>query len=278
VVLSKIKNSNKKYIMKKSLQHILLGAFMLVIGLVACSKETEYLAEPVSTSTNAFVKIVHEAPNLATITGQTDNITVSRFNWSTMIYDKLTGTPITYDKTFPTTTNVYLSMPSGPQTFKFSLAAVSQKDSAELFLKSFQTDPGKYYSFIVTDSVKASSASKAIFLQDDILPLDVSQIGLRFVHAIWNDTAASTVDIFSARNNRVIFSAKGAGSASTFTAFNYFTTSDTLIVRRAGTTNELARLNTFVPTPGRNYTVVYKGNGTVTSSTGKPRSLMVYGH
>ena len=264
--------------MKKSLQHILLGAFMLVIGLVACSKETEYLAKPVSTSTNAFVKIVHEAPNLATITGQTDNITVSRFNWSTMIYDKLTGTPITYDKTFPTTTNVYLSMPSGPQTFKFSLAAVSQKDSAELFLKSFQTDPGKYYSFIVTDSVKASSASKAIFLQDDILPLDVSQIGLRFVHAIWNDTAASTVDIFSARNNRVIFSAKGAGSASTFTAFNYFTTSDTLIVRRAGTTNELARLNTFVPTPGRNYTVVYKGNGTVTSSTGKPRSLMVYGH
>lgn len=264
--------------MKKSLQHILLGACMLVIGLVACNKDTEYLAQPVITGTNSFVKFVHEAPNLATITGQTDNITVSRFNWTTLIYDKLTGTPITYDKTFPTTTNVYLSMPSGPQTFKFSLAAVSQKDSAELFLKSFQTDPGKYYSVIMTDSVKAATASKAIFLQDDILPLDVSQIGLRFVHAIWNDTAASTVDIFSARNNRVIFSAKGAGSASTFSAFNYFTTSDTLIVRRAGTTNELARLNTFVPTPGRNYTVVYKGNGTVTSSTGKPRSLMVYGH
>ena len=264
--------------MKKSLQHILLGAFMLVIGLVACNKDTVYLAEPVSTSTNANVKFVHEAPNLATITGQIDNITVSRMNWSTLAFDKLTGTPIAYDKTFPTTTNAYLSMPSGPQTFKFSLAAVSQKDSAELFLKSFQTDPGKYYSFIMTDSVRASSASKAIFLQDDLLSLDVSQIGMRFVHAIWNDTAASTVDIFSTRNNRVIFAAKGAGSASNFSALNYYSTNDTLIVRRAGTVNELARMSGVGFTPGRNYTLVYKGNGTVTASSGKPRSLMVYGH
>ncbi|NCW11809.1 MAG: DUF4397 domain-containing protein [Chitinophagia bacterium] len=265
--------------MKKSLQHILLGASVLVLGLVACNKEITYLADPVSTSTNAYVKFVHEAPNLATITGQTDNITVLRYNWATMTYDKLTGTAITYDKTFPTTTNAYVSIPAGPQTFKFSLAAVSQKDSAELFLKSVQTDPGKYYSFIVTDSVKASSASKAIFLQDDLLTLDVAtQIGMRFVHAIWNDTAASTVDIFSTRNNRVIFAAKGAGSASSFSALNYYSTNDTLIVRRSGTTNELARMNGVGFTPGRNYTLVYKGNGTVTSSTGKPRSLMVYGH
>jgi hypothetical protein len=117
-----------------------------------------------------------------------------------------------------------------------------------------------------------------MFLQDDLLALGTTQIGMRFVHAIWNDTAAKNVDIFSVRNNATIFSGRSAGSASTFTPLNYFTTSDTLIVRRAGTTFALATLNSATFTPGRNYTLVYKGNGAVTTSTARPRSLFIYGH
>ena len=89
-----------------------------------------------------------------------------------------------------------------------------------------------------------------MFLQDDLLSLGSTQIGMRFVHAIWNDTAAKNVDIFSVRNNATIFSGRSAGSASTFTPLNYFTTSDTLIVRRAGTTFALATLNSATFTPG----------------------------
>lgn len=264
--------------MKKSLQHILLGSMVIILGLVACNKETTYLADPVIANTNAFVKFLHVSPSLATITAQADNITVLRYDWKSMTYDKLTGTPLAYEKYFPTTTNAYTSMTSGPQTFKFSLAAINQKDSVELFLKTVQADAGKYYSFIITDSVKSSSISKSMFLLDEVLALGSTQIGMRFVHAIWNDTAAKTVDLFSIRNNATIFAAKGAGSASAFIPLNYNTTSDTLIVRRAGTTFELARLNGVGFTPGRNYTLVYKGNGAVTLSTGKPRSLLIYGH
>jgi hypothetical protein len=185
---------------------------------------------------------------------------------------------LAYERYFPTTTNVYAAVTAGLKTIKFSLAAVSQKDSLELFLKQVQADAGKYYSFIITDSIKSASLSKAMFLQDDILTLGSSQIGMRFVHAIWNDTAAKNVDIFSVRNNATIFSGRSAGSASTFTPLNYFTTNDTLIVRRAGTTFALASLNGVGFTPGRNYTLVYKGNGAVTTATAKPRSLLVYGH
>ena len=264
--------------MKKSLQHIIFGALILVVGLVACNKETTYVADPVTSSSSAYIKFLHVSPSLATITGQADNVTLLNLDLKSNTYSKITGTPLAYERYFPTTTNAYATIPTGLQTIKFSLAAVKQKDSLELFLKKVQIDAGKYYSFIITDSVKSQTNSKAMFLQDDLLTLGASQIGMRFVHAIWNDTAAKNIDIFSRRNNATIFSARSAGSATTFIPLNYFTTSDTLIVRRAGTAFALATLNSVTLTPGRNYTLVYKGNGAVTASTAKPRSLLIYGH
>jgi hypothetical protein len=264
--------------MKKSLQHIIFGALVLVVGLAACNKDTTYVADPVTSSSSAYIKFLHVSPSLATITGQADNVTLLNLDLKSNTYSKITGTPLGYEKYFPTTTNAYAAVSAGIQTIKFSLAAVNQKDSLELFLKKVQADAGKYYSFIITDSIKSESLSKAMFLQDDLLTLGSAQIGMRFVHAIWNDTAAKNVDIFSVRNKANIFSARGAGSASTFTPLIYFTTSDTLIVRRAGTTFALATFNGASFTPGRNYTLVYKGNGAVTTATAKPRSLFVYGH
>ena len=264
--------------MKKSLQHIFFAALVLVLGLVACNKDITYVAEPVTSSSSAYIKFLHLSPSLATITGQADNVTLLNLDLKSNTYSKITGTPLAYEKYFPTTTNAYATIPTGLQTIKFSLAAVSQKDSMELFLKKVQIDAGKYYSFIITDSIKSETNSKAMFLQDDLLTLGSSQIGMRFVHAIWNDTAAKNVDIFSVRNNATIFSGRSAGSASSFAPLNYFTTNDTLIVRRAGTTFALASLNGVGFTPGRNYTLVYKGNGAVTTATAKPRSLFVYGH
>ena len=264
--------------MKKSLQHIIFGSLVLVIGLVACNKDITYVAEPVTSSSSAYIKFLHLSPSLATITGQADNVTLLNLDLKSNTYSKITGTPLAYERYFPTTTNAYAAITAGLQTIKFSLAAVSQKDSLELFLKKVQADAGKYYSFIITDSVKSESLSKAMFLQDDLLTLGASQIGMRFVHAIWNDTAAKNIDIYSKRNDATIFSARSAGSATTFIPLNYFTTSDTLIVRRAGTTFALATFNGVTFTPGRNYTLVYKGNGAVTTSTAKPRSLFIYGH
>lgn len=264
--------------MKKSLQHLFFGVLVIVLGLAACNKDITYVAEPVSSSSNAYIKFLHLSPTLATITGQADNVTLLNLDLKSNTYNKVTGTPLAYEKYFPTTTNVYAAFPAGLQTIKFSLAAVKQMDSVELFLKNVQADAGKYYSFIITDSVKSTNLSKAMFLQDDLLSLGSSQIGMRFVHAIWNDTAAKNVDIYSKRNDATIFSARSAGSATSFIPLNYFTTSDTLIVRRAGTTFALATMNSATFTPGRNYTLVYKGNGAVTTSTAKPRSLFIYGH
>ena len=148
--------------MKKSLQHIIFGAFILVVGLAACNKDTTYVADPVTSSSSAYIKFLHVSPSLATITGQADNVTLLNLDLKSNTYSKITGTPLAYERYFPTTTNVYAAMTAGLKTIKFSLAAVSQKDSLELFLKKVQADAGKYYSFIITDSIKSESLIKIL--------------------------------------------------------------------------------------------------------------------
>ena len=103
------------------------------------------------------------------------------------------------------------------------------------------------------------------------------QIGLRFVHAILNDTAGKTVDLYSVKNAANIYENVGATAATGFEKKPQYS-NDTLIVRRAGTNFELARINGLSTLPGRSYSLVYRGNGKVTTSTAKPRGLVVYGH
>ena len=65
--------------MKKSLQHIIFGTLVLVVGLAACNKDTTYVADPVTLSSSAYIKFLHVSPSLATITGQADNVTLLNF-------------------------------------------------------------------------------------------------------------------------------------------------------------------------------------------------------
>ena len=111
--------------MKKSLQHIFFGSLVLVIGLVACNKDTTYIADPVTLSSSAYIKFLHVSPSLATITGQADNVTLLNLDLKSNTYSKITGTPLAYERYFPTTTNSYAAINAGLQTIKFSLAAVS---------------------------------------------------------------------------------------------------------------------------------------------------------
>ena len=87
--------------MKKSLQHIIFGAFILVVGLAACNKDTTYVADPVTSSSSAYIKFLHVSPSLATITGQADNVTLLNLDLKSNTYSKITGTPLAYERYFP---------------------------------------------------------------------------------------------------------------------------------------------------------------------------------
>ncbi len=257
--------------MKKIFQNNFLTAVAVLFLFAACNKDVTYLANPVSSDNNAFVKIVHASPNFATVWGYADNINV--YNAQSTTVAKINGTTLAYDKYFPTTTNPYFAIAAGRQDFKFCIGGVFLADSINFYNASADLTAGGHYTYVVTDNLKTSGG---ILLSDAIPALDTKTYGLRFVHAITNDTAGKTIDIFSTRNNAVIFTGQAAVSSTDFLTLNYTTTSDTLIVRRAGTTFELARVNGFVPTPGRSYTMLYRGNGAVTLSTGKPRGVIMY--
>lgn len=259
--------------MRKILQHKFLTAAVLLVFLSACSKKVEYIAEPNSADGKAYIKLLHVAPNFTTLTGLTDKVSVF-YTAPTGMYTKITGTTLAYDSYFPTTTNTYVALDPGTHTLRFSIGGVVLADSINFYNTQVQLEAGKKYSYFLTDNIK----SNAMFLADNVPAVDTNSIALRFVHAILNDTAGKAVDVYSKRNNAVIFSSRNAATSSDFATFAYTSVSDTLVVRRAGTSFALATLNGFSSTKGRSYSIVYKGNGAVTTTTAKPRSLAVYGH
>jgi hypothetical protein len=259
--------------MKKIVQYKFLAAFALVALLAACNKNVEYLAEPVKVNEDmAYLKVIHVAPNFTTLTTLTDKVSVF-YTAKNGMYTKINGTTLAYDNMFPTTTTAYAAIISGLVPVRFSIGGVVLADSINFYKTSLTLRPGKKYSYFITDNVTSS----AMFFEDDVPVLGQDQIGLRFVHTILNDTAGKTVDLYSVKNAANIYENVGATAATGFEKKPQYS-NDTLIVRRAGTNFELARINGLTTIPGRSYSLVYRGNGKVTTSTAKPRGLVVYGH
>jgi hypothetical protein len=96
-------------------------------------------------------------------------------------------------------------------------------------------------------------------------------VGVRFVNLL-TDTAGKRVDIWSARRNANLFANIPYGSISSFTNQPFINIADTLIIRRTGTTQEFARINTITLANQKVYTIFVRGD--VLLSTGaKARTL-----
>ena len=259
--------------MKKIAQYKFLAAFALVALLAACNKDVEFVAEPVMVKEDmAYLKVIHVAPNFTTLTTLADKVSVF-YTAENGMYTKINGTTLAYDNMFPTVTTAYVAINSGLIPIRFSIGGVVLADSINFYKTSLTILPGKKYSYFMTDNVTSS----AMFFEDDVPVLGQDQISFRFVHTILNDTAGKNVDLYSVKNAGNIYENVGATAATGFEKKPYYT-NDTLIVRRAGTSFELARINGLATVPGRSYSLVYRGNGKVTTSTAKPRGLVVYGH
>jgi len=132
---------------------------------------------------------------------------------------------------------------------------------------------------MIIDSIMSLRNSSQIFVRDSIVQPPPGYYNLRFIHAVWNDTAGKGIDIWSTRNNRYIFSNLKPGAISTFSQWPYNALlNDTLYVRRTGSpTVTLATLNGASFSNQRTYTLYYKGDGNLTTGT-KARSLAIYVH
>lgn len=253
--------------MKKYITSLIL--LTCTIGLIwSCSKKTENIALVTPTDGYAFIKFGQYSPNFRSIVNGRDsfNIYVNE--------KKINGAFLTFNSIFPGATNLYAAVPSGNQTIRMTVNGVTTPDSVTLFAYSKNLVAGKYYSLFITDSMTSVSESKQMFLSDNFARTDTLHYTIRLVHTIFNDLGGN-IDIYSNRLAANIFSNVSPGTTTPFSTQPYSLALDTLILRRAGTLTELTRINGAVLARERAYTLVYKGNSTVTTGT-KARALSLF--
>jgi hypothetical protein len=266
------KNIKKANMLKNKLY--LLGTIGFVFALaIACKKELKYVATQQDTQNKAYLKIVHASPYFRKIFNTADTLQVYANN------QKFSATSFSYGASYPSATgNGYAAVDPGVVNFDIFSAGKIKPDSAKVTTLSKTLAPNSHYSLILTDSIGSPRDSSQIWLNDNVEAPPASLYSLRLVHAVMNDTTGKAIDIYSARRNGNIFTNYLPGRSSGFAhlPFNQ-QVSDTLIVRRSGTTFELARINTISFNNQRVYTLVYRGNADSTpTAVARPRTLTYY--
>jgi hypothetical protein len=267
--------NQKTNIMKlKYLNKSFLAVLAISLGIVACEKKKEIIAPwdiAGSNSNFAHLRIVHASPNFRTITGQADSIHIF-VNGS-----KINGVRLSYGGAFPAINpTTYATVPHGNVQLKVSVGGLVNVDSIAVATINTTFNQGENYSFILTDSLLSANRDSARILVKDSFPTPLNgRTWLRFVHTLVDTAADKRVDVWSARRNNNLFANVQPGSVGAFTNQPFINFPDTLIVRRAGTMTELARLSNITYANQRVYTIFLRGDVKVATGL-KARAVSWY--
>ncbi len=262
--------------MKKIITYTLLIASGMML-LTACTKQTDLVANYTLGSDKAFVRVIHVAPSFRTFYNAPDSLNIY------VNFNRVSNTFISFGGQFPvsgTTQNGYFGVNPGVNNLTFSFGGKLKEngDSIPFSLSDRSYAKGSYYSIIITDNYYSNVDSVKMILEDKFTTPNKSNYSMRFVHAVLNDTAGKNIDVYSKRRGANIVSNIKPGQVVDFQNIPLESTaSDTLFVRRAGTLNVLSTLNGASFTDQRVYTMIYRGDGKLTSGT-KARSLATYIH
>ena len=268
------------------MQKILFFVFVsaVCIGISSCEKKLDVVAEydTNADNTKAFLKFVHASPNFRQIWNTRDSLNL-------FVNDvKLNTTNLTYNSIFPFSVNssttsitaTYAAVPAGNVRIKLSNPGATSPDSFAVMTLERQLDAGKYYTFMLTDSIKNDRDSSKIFINDEKpVPALPGNYNLRFIYASAN--AVDTIDVFSFARNANIISNLRPNAVTGFIALGYnVSVADTIMIKRkatpAGTGPILAKFplnaaNVGAGTlNGRSFTLYYKGDATVTTGAKSP--------
>lgn len=231
------------------------------VFIVSCKKEYEYKAKRSSPGGSAYIKVIDASPGFRNLTTYPDSFHVYADN------AKLSGTFLTYNGIFPATG--YAAIAAGQHNIRLSLVGKTNVDSLTVVTLPKNFESGKYYTFIVNDSM-GSLQNPTRILNNDVFTVPAyNTFKLQFIHGVVNDTLGKTVDVYSYRAGNTIFSGVAPGQSAAFIDLPVTSLTDTLSIRRAGTTNELTRVNTVSFGNQKVYTLLYKGNTAITGTKGK---------
>lgn len=275
--------------------------FFACIVFLSCKKDFSKNGPSVVywDNSQAYLKIIDLSPNFSTITGGSDtfNILVNgkKINGSSLSFNGIF--PYSISPTTNTYTSTYAAVPIGNNTIQLAMG-INKPDSVIYATIHAAMSGGQRYSLLITDSIlKGTNDSAKMFIRDDYadpsvipdIPLN-GYIILRFGNLVLNDTGK--VDLWSYSRNTTLFSKIRPDSISQFglTGYNYSAVDTFYVLRSLSTTSSLplaqrqvlAKIafnasvtGSNISPVGRAFTIVYKGDFSVTSGTKAP-SILTY--
>ncbi|NOT50652.1 MAG: DUF4397 domain-containing protein [Chitinophagaceae bacterium] len=220
---------------------------------VSCVKETgkEVALEQTDYSSKAFVQIYD-----GTLSSARNHVYVDGA--------RVTGTPLAYAATFPSTPSLFAVL-SGFRAFLIRDTLVTTTQPQMSFAENLQA--GTNYTLFMYDTV--TTPKQKIVQNNIIIPADTTS-RIRFANFIFSKTAVPNVDLFSVKRNANVFTNVAITEVTNYLphpSSSLTVQNDTLHVRETGTLNTLATLNGFAPVRKRSYTLVFRGRYQSTSGT-----------
>jgi hypothetical protein len=195
------------------------------------------------------------------------------------------GASMVWGSVFPTT-GYGFTVPGGVRAFLVKDTATSSTQVPLSFAENLQA--GKNYTVFVYDT---TTAPKQKTVETPIVVPSDTSARIRFANFIYSTSAIPPVDIYSKRQNKVIFNNVVITGVTDFIPYPSGLT-DTFYVRNAGSPNNLQNFRPatmtvpaefvdisliLTPTTKRSYTIVYRGGAKSTGTTnGTVRTLSAF--
>lgn len=172
----------------------------------------------------------------------------------------VTGAGLATGGLFPSTGYASTVTP-GARNFIIKDTLVTSKQIPLAFTKTLEQQ--KNYTIFMYDTI---TSPKQLTVETPLNRLNRSTAQIRFVNIIYAKTSIPAVDIYSTAKNTNLFTNVTTGSETEVILLPTGVT-DNIIVRIAGTTTQLAAINSLVLQPERAYTLVFRGSYFVTTGT-----------
>ena len=222
-----------------------------LIFLAGCKKEPEiYQPETRDFSDKAFVKVYNSIVNSNRNYIYVDEVPVN--GAAALIY---ATRPL-----FPSVSH-YAAIQAGSRTVLIKDTLVTSTQKPITFTTGF--DAGSSYTVFTYDTI---TNAKYLVVKDNIQsPADTTS-RVRLANLVYSRNAVPNVDIYSLKLKANVFTNVPFETVTDFIPYQSGQ-ADTLFVRAAGSSTNLAQLNNFNPTQKRSYTIVFRGNYPSTSGT-----------
>ena len=186
---------------------------------------------------------------------------------------KVNGLPVAYSAIYPNAAGTYASVASGLVNIKAIINRTSGNIAGDTLANgNYQVGPTTH-SIMLVDPLPFPTplSPNLLLIGESVSQPAYGKFKVRFMNMIAGP--ADTLDVYSRRLGGNIATGILYKNLSDWRELPVYSTTDTLELRKTGTTTSITNLNSFSGVTPRSYTILARGN---TSVAGRTRALTFY--